>query len=62
MRTKEERASLHRSQIRTRNSLNSPVTKLSNNRNQYVRGRKGVYENIKIDGTDFYLKLRMEKK
>tara|TARA_R100001594_G_scaffold147510_1_gene200652 strand:- start:974 stop:1165 length:192 start_codon:yes stop_codon:yes gene_type:complete len=61
MRSKEERRTLHRTQIRDRNSLNNPVSSIGNNRKEYVQGGNGVYQHIKLDGADFYVKLKTHK-
>lgn len=61
MKTKAERHGLHRSQIRDKNSLFSKSANIANNRAQYVSGLKGLYKNIKIDGSNFYIKLETDK-
>tara|TARA_R110002020_G_scaffold173043_1_gene363705 strand:+ start:350 stop:535 length:186 start_codon:yes stop_codon:yes gene_type:complete len=61
MRTKEERKSLHRSQLVEKNSLDSGINQ-SAARAAYIKGPQGVYKNIKIDGSDFYIKLETDQK
>ena len=61
MRNREERRALHRSQIVDKTSLDSGVNK-SMGRAAYVKGPKGIYKNIKVNGSDFFIKLETDQK
>ena len=60
MRTKEERRNLHRSQLVTKDSLTTDINN-SAHRDAYVTGPSGIYKNIKVQGSDFYVKLNTHK-
>lgn len=61
MRTKVEKRALHRSQLVDKVSIDSGINK-SMGRAAYITGPKGIYKNIKINGSDFFIKLETDQK